>query len=283
MKITRVGSSLVAVTALSVVLAMTGGGGAASTESEELTPVASDGSTRVDKTYVDATGVVHYVYDPADRPGARYEVERGSQSAKGCSFYVEGTGSGQTGHITIVDEVSYDPATCVRTVSVATYPVEAVPAAVEAEFAPQAGVEYERASQTGQTARIGGASSNVILASWWQKLSAWVSDPIGIHVTETKIARSWNSSGGWHNDYTWGWYSPSGWSRTSSGTTGNSTTGDTRGSYINWAFGAQNEATYSDHTRTKLTTNSSGGWDWGYTMNKYGEADELLSYHYAFG
>lgn len=242
----------------------------------------------VSTTYRADDGAIHYRYDPSDRPGARLETEQGvaNTSARGehyCSFEASGDGTGNTGLVTVVDEVKFDPSTCERTVSVATYPTESLPAAVSSDLGRQKGMIYDSTAE-GVSPNTDGASQRGTLASWWQKLSAWVGDPVGIHVTETKISRSWDSGGGWNNNYEWGWYSPSGWYRTSQGQTGNPTTGDTRGTFENYAFGAVNEATHTNHSRTLIVTNSSGWWDWGYTMNKSGEgADVLLSYHYAFG
>ena len=240
---------------------------------------------QVDQAYVAPDGVVHYKYDPAERPGAQLEVEQGNvlRDGVGCGFDASGGGAGTSGYLTVVDEVSFDPGSCVRTLSVAVYPTGKVPDLVSRELAPQAGMVYDTATESaGISASKAGPAA--LASSWYQKLSAWVGDPVLIHVTETKIGRTWSSSGTWSNSYEWGWYTPTGWYRTSQGTTGNSTTGDTRGNYENWAFGAQNEQTNTYHTKTMLTTSSSGTWNWSYTMNKTGEgANSLLSYHYAFG
>lgn len=252
--------------------------------SPALASVESPDLPQVDKTYVAENGVIHYQYDPADRPGAQMEVQQGIALRGGavCGFNASGGGSGASGYLTIVDEVSFDPGSCVRTLSVAVYPAGNIPDVVARELEPQAGMAYDTATESGNLPAS--KADAAVLATWYQRLSAWVGDPIGIHVSETKIGRTWSSSGSWSNNYEWGWYSPTGWYRTSQNTTGTSTIGDTRGSFENWAFGAQNERTNTYHTKTMLTTSSSGAWTWGYTMNKTGEgADSLLSYHYAFG
>ena len=78
-------------------------------------------------------GVYHYAYDPAERPGADVHDERGVASTDGtCSFTGEGTGDSTT--VTVVDEVTFDPATCTRELSIAVYDADAVPAAVQEDL-----------------------------------------------------------------------------------------------------------------------------------------------------
>jgi len=238
--------------------------------------MADDGPQFVAETYTDDAGVYHYAYDPAERPGADVDDEQGVASADGtCSFAGEGTGDSAT--VTVVDEVTFDPATCTRELSIAIYDADAVPAAVQEDLGTQEGVEYAQAQESSSGDDVAPQ------ASWTQKLSAWVGDPVGIHVTETNITRTWQSTGAWHNDYHWGWYSPTGWSRTAHSTVGTATVGDTIGSFKNTAFCNPFAATYSEHYKTRLTTSTSGSWNWSYSMNKSGDCSSLLSYHYALG
>lgn len=235
-------------------------------------------SPQVNQTYVDSSGVVHYMYDPAVRPGATIRTETGKRDgAGGCLFSGEGSGGPADATVTVVDEVTFDPATCSRTVSVAIYPRSATPAKMAVSIAPQT------ESSDSSTASSPKPGVVVAAATWSQKLSAWVGDPVGIHVSETNITRTWSSSGTWNNNHNWGWYSPTGWSRTAYSQVDSSTVGDTIGTFVNWAFCNPFASTTDQHYKTRLTTNTSGGWSWSYSMNKSGDCSELLSYHYALG
>lgn len=242
-------------------------------------PAAADDMVAVDETYIDEKGVVHYKYDPAARPGAEISQERGVSTVRGtCTFRVTDDGVGDGATITIVDEVSFDPASCTRELSIAEYESDRAPQAVLSELAHQEGSEY-----VVETASHSADAGFAPMASWWQKLSTWYGDPVGIHVSETKIARSWDSGGGWHNTYEWGWYTPSGWARTSSGTSGTATIGETRGNFQNWAFCNPLAATNTYHIWTRLTTSPSGSWSRSYALDKGGDCSGLLSFHYAMG
>lgn len=233
------------------------------------------GTGPVDETYVDANGIIHYHYNPSDRPGAELKKVQGAgEDREGCSFPAAAEGSGNSATVTIVDSVSLDPNDCTWVLSIAEYASNAVPNSVAKELTAQKGMEYDTLSESSQ-------ESAQRFTSWYQKLNVWIGDPIGIHVSETSIARSWDSSGGWYNSYGWGWYSPTGWSRTGYNTIGNSTVGDTIGYFQNWAFCDPGAATDGDHWKTRLTTSSSGSWNWSYSVWASGDCSWLLSYHYA--
>lgn len=232
-------------------------------------------SLDVSQAYEDSGGVVHYAYDSSSRPSAVMRTVAGTEDSKGgCRF--DNQGPGRSGVVVIVDEVSYDPATCTHVLSVATYPSGSVPAAVTASLATPSNTKVST------TASSPSKSSNAAaLTSWSEKLSAWIGDPIGIHVSETNVTRTWDSGGGWHNDHHWGWYSLTGWSRDSYSQVDTATVGDTIGQFENTAFCPGLVIDY--HYKTRLTTSSSGSWDWSYSLYKNGACDHLLSYHYALG
>lgn len=243
------------------------------------TAVADDGQpVAVEETYVDSAGMVHYAFDPATRPGAKIIYELGTPSrAGGCTFQGAGSGMSPTAQLTVVDELTFEPATCARTLSTATYPIDSVPRAVTKELA--GGNDMATASTTISST----PSVPTRVTHFQQKLSAWIADPIGIHVSETKITRTWDSTGGWSNSHQWGWYTPTGWSRTSWSQIDTSAVGDTIGTFMNWAFCNPKASTTDQHYQTRLTTNPSGAWWWSYSMNKSGDCSWLLSYHYAHG
>ena len=217
--------------------------------------VAADAVTQ---TYVDAVGVVHYVYDPATRPQAQLQTDTGAKDSSGnCAFTDKGKGAADSTSITVIDEVTFDPAACSRVVSVAVYPESAVPTVVSSSIAPQ--TESEASSTVSSSTR----QVTPLVTSWRQKLSAWVGDPVGIHVSETNIDRTWDSTGYWSDYHHWGWWSPTGWWRSAYSQIDTSTVGDTIGDTIG--------------------SYSSGTWYWSYSLNKSGDCSALLSYHYAFG
>lgn len=96
------------------------------------------------------------------------------------------------------------------------------------------------------------------------------------------LSNSWDTSGWWENTHNWAWFSATGWWLDFDGVTDSSTTGDTRGYYINQVFCNPLDQTYADHYTTKITTSpSSDIYNWSYSMNKYGDCSGLLSYHYS--
>jgi hypothetical protein len=236
-------------------------------------PAMAETTAAVTQTYVDASGVVHYAYDPATRPGAVLSNVAGViDRSGGCGFDAGAKGDSST--VTVIDEVSYDPSTCTHVVSVAVYPANAVPAAMTDATAPQSNTE---AATTASSQKAG----IVALTSWSQKLSAWIGDPVGIHVSETNITRTWDSGGGWNNYHHWGWYSPTGWWRSAYSQIDSGSVGDTIGTFKNTAFCGP--TTIDQHYKTRLTTYASGAWNWSYSLNKSGACSDLLSYHYALG
>lgn len=233
-------------------------------------------SPDVAQAYVDSSGVVHYAYDSSSRPGAVMKTVAGTVDAKGgCGF--DGQGAGASGTVTLIDEVSYDPATCTHVLSVATYPSGSVPAAVSASLATPTNstTVSSSASSPSKTGAV------VALTSWSQKLSAWIGDPAQIHVSQTNITRSWNSGGGWNNYHEWNYFWATGWGIDSKSQIDTSTVGDTIGEFSNTAFCPGLVIDY--HYKTRLTTSSSGSLNWSYSLYKHGACDQLLSYHYALG
>ncbi|MDM4764397.1 hypothetical protein QT381_15460 [Galbitalea sp. SE-J8] len=257
-------SALVA--AATAALVLTAGVAPASADTEVVT-----------EAYIDASGVVHYPFDPAALPGASIVTQNGLTSRVGdCSFNATGSDSASEGPtLTVGQEVTFDPATCTRELALVTYPLSDVPAVVSATLEPEDGWVQEEA--TASSGEVSGRAT-----TWFASLNARVQDPVGIHVSSTTTERTWSSTGTWNNVHRWGWYTPTGWSRLSNSQVDTSTVGDTLGTFRNVAFCNPFAATDTNHSRTRLQTSSaSGGVTWGYTMNKSGDCSELLSYHYS--
>jgi len=269
-------------TALAVLLSMVGTSPAIASPT---TPAAHDATTpaAVGQTYIDSAGVVHYAFDPAERPGAKLVAQAGIAGADGdCSFSGKGPGgiAGLSPHtFTVVDEVSYDPSTCTHQLSVASYSEDTVPSVVQKSTAFQATDSASSfRSGVGPTSTAGLAT--IATTSWTATLTACIGDPIGIHVSETGITRTWSSSGTWSDSHHWGWYTPSGWSRTSYSQIDNSTLGDTIGKFYNGVF-CVGHPTTDTHSMTRIITDTLGDWTPSYVMNKTGGCTNLLSYHYS--
>ncbi len=225
----------------------------------------------VSKTYVDTDGVFHYAFDPSIRLGAVIRIVQGAKDAKGgCGFSAEVSGqAGSAEGTTTIDELTFDPATCESTLAVteSSGPLELM------GNLPSGSTDAS--SARGGTARAAAASY-----SYWAAMYAYILDPVYLVTTSTKCIRYWSPNGTWSNSHDWYWFTTSGWGRTSSGVTNNSTTCDTRGSYSNLAFWDPTLWTYADHSKTKVVTStSSGNFTTSYAMNKWGEKADWLSYH----
>lgn len=122
-----------------VVLALVGFSGAAAVSPPVSATVSGPAPAigAVDQTYTDASGVIHYVFDPASLPGAVPVAQEGDRAASGaCRFTGEDVGqAGADGpRITVMRELSFDPATCSRELAVASYTADTVPAGYAAEL-----------------------------------------------------------------------------------------------------------------------------------------------------
>ncbi|WP_448062007.1 hypothetical protein [Cellulomonas hominis] len=252
-----------------------------SRQAVDADPATSPADTpeSVAATYVDASGIVRYKFDTDEIPGATVRLETGNSSVDGtCSFSSSGKGSALTSggpRLEVGAELSFDPDTCVREVAVASYPLDAAPAELLAEVDTPAALTSEHVSQT-----FKGTGAVGVLATWSGSLNARVQDPVGIHVSRTEAARTWNSSGGATNTNGWGWYTPSGWTRLTYSTANTSTATNTKGTFMNLIFCNPFGETHTNHSRTEFRGYTSGAWDWGYDMTKSGDCSALLSYHY---
>lgn len=229
-----------------------------------------------DRTFIDEVGVVHYLFDPAQLPGAILQTDVGASRDTGsCEFTASGSGRADgVPQLEVAMEHTFDPATCTRELAVARYDLSAVPQVVLDYLELPEGSEIDENFEEG-------ASSTARLANWFGRMNARVQDPIGIHVSSTTAEHTWNSGGLVAHNNVWGWYTPTGWSRTSSSVINTPTVTNTRGTFQNVAFCNPFAATNTNHSRTEFRGYTSGLWDWGYTMAKSGDCAELLSYHYS--
>ncbi|MCB1280477.1 MAG: hypothetical protein KDB18_03035 [Salinibacterium sp.] len=225
--------------------------------------------------YIDHSGVVHYQFDPVELPGAIVRVDAGTSTDGSCQFTGTGSGSAKDAPtIEVGSELTFDPATCTRQIAVGKYELSNAPASVLATLNIPKGMITDSVIDTA-------ASAQAALSNWYGMMNARVQDPIGIHVSETEAEHTWNSGGVVSHHNRWGWYSPTGWSRTSSSTLNTSIATNTRGTFQNIIFCNPFAATYTNHSRTEFRGYTSGLWDWCYTMSKSGDCAELLSYHYS--
>lgn len=223
----------------------------------------------VEKTYVDADGVFHYAFDPSIRPGAATRTVQGSRGTAGCSFSFEESSSAGGGEgTTTVDELTYDPASCTFTF------------AITSSDGPLKTMGLTEPGSSEQASEAGGAAAAAASYTYWAAMYAFIEDPVFLITTSTKCIRYWSANGSWSNSHKWYWLSNTGWMRTSSGETNNSTTCDTRGNYSNLAFWDPTLWTYASHSKTKVVTSTtSGNFTTSYAMDKWGEKASWLSYH----
>lgn len=242
----------------------------------------SDGGAKpaaVARTYVDSGGVIHYAFDPAERPGATVAKVQGEPGQDGGCVFSGGGSGGPGADVTVVDELTLDPVSCIGTIAVATYAPEDVPDALNEALGP----DYSTASSSATgTAPDSDGLTLAATTTWSAGLLAFIWDPLHLTTSSTQSNRTWGSDGSWSNSHSWNWLTASRWSRTSYGVTDTSTTVDTTGYYKNIIFCDPTAPTYANHYKTRIVTNSSGGWDWSYSMYKYGDCASLLSYHYSF-
>lgn len=229
-------------------------------------PLASAETNAVSESYIDNSGIIHYAYDATDRPGARFVDDVGDKLPGGCGFSASGTGLGQTRTVTVVDEVSYDPSSCTRTLSVATYPVEEIPQGLREDL-------------EGATALDGEPSA--LASSWAVSLITWIEDPVKLTTTKTSTRRYWNSTGGYSGSHYRYQATNTGWTLTGYSPIDTASYSDTIARFQNTAFCNPSVATYANHNATRITTQTNGSWTYSQNMYKWGDCSSLLSYHYS--
>lgn len=231
----------------------------------------------VDKTYIDESGVIHYTFDPESMPGATLSRETTDLLSDGsCDLTASGGASGKAGDptITVGSEISFDPDTCERLMATASYPLDRAPQSVLDTLTPTDGTRVDSEHLSG------GFHPN---ATWFGKLKAYIEDPIQIDVSSTTSEHTWNSSGGESHNHRWGWYTPSGWSRTDYSAINGSYYTDTTGWFTNLVFCNPFLDTQTFHRQTIFRGYTNGTWSWDYSMNKGGgdgDCSYLLNYRY---
>lgn len=227
----------------------------------------------VEKTFTDSAGVVHYAFDPAALPGYRVVANKGQGVGGECEFVGSGSGTAGEPSFTRATELSFDPATCERTLAVATYPAAKVPTVV-----------------LGSTERATLVEAAAATASYTGYLKANVEDPPQLNVSSTRSTISWSATSSCVTSSTrspyWYWLSGTGWSRTSGSTPSNGMNCahaylNTIGTFRNDAFcpGSGN-TTYTNHSKTLFEGKPAGGYYWDYAMSKSGGCSSLLHYDY---
>ncbi|MEI2711777.1 MAG: hypothetical protein V9G04_00385 [Nocardioides sp.] len=234
--------------------------------------------TRTGAVSVDSAGVVQYGFDEAQLPGASFATQAGQQTRDGgCTFSEQAEGeAGQNGPtVTVTRDVSYDPKTCELKVASATYTSENVPDEYRDEL--------DEASEATGSFVDGGIAPRA--TTYIGILKVNVEDPVQIDVTSTTARVNWSGTSSCVNSSShtanWGWYSPSGWSRTYASWDNDRNCSraytNTKGKYRNGTFCATID-TRTDHSKTRFEGRPSGGWAWSYTVDKSGGCTSLLHY-----
>lgn len=243
------------------------------------------GAKATPSTYTDARGAVHYRFNPVNLPGHVVVRETGTRTSAGCEFSAQGSGSPVNGpRFTKIVEVGFDVRDCTRTLAVASYPGDDVPATVRNSDDTNASpAVYKWVVEEPVLLAAAGASYSGYL-------KANVEDPVQINVTSTKSKVSWTATSSCVTSSTqspsWYWFTTSGWSRTSSATLSSNRTCDRAriniaGKFKNDDFcpGSGN-TTYADHSKTLFEGRPGGRYAWAYTMVKSGGCSALLHYDY---
>lgn len=288
LKVTVVLVSAVASTALAQPAPASTGGGSGS-----MDEFASD------STYRDASGVVHYAFDPAEMPGGTIETQYGAPidpagigaAAAGCHFADSGAGEPTGGTFKFMREVRFDPGTCTRQLAVASYPVDSVPSTLAPEMddpSTEVGAESDLTSSNPAASVTNPAASLVTgSASYYGRIRVNVEDPPQIDVTSTRSRLWWPRTScvttADHESW-WRWYSSSGWERRTKGIGHNVGNCEARtqtyGKYRNGRFCASVD-TYTEHWATIFEGYRFGGWRWSYEVDKWGGCNWLLHYEYS--
>ncbi len=263
-------------------------GGSALPSASATTALATGGAksaapTRVDQTYRDGAGVVHYAFQPSGLPGARAVRQTGRAIRSGsCAFSGSGTGrADRTGpKVTVMTETTFDARTCTRELAVATYSRALAPASVvgKLDASPTATTSGAAAGTRGPLAPA--------VTRYIGSLKVNVEDPAQIDVTSTKSRVEWSGrscvSSSYHNAY-WHWFSGSGWRRTNAhwsyGRNCRRAYTNTYGKYRNGVFCVTID-TYTEHKQTRFDGRPRGGWHWAYHVDKWGGCNGLLHYEH---
>lgn len=238
----------------------------------------------VPATYQDEAGVVHYAFDPATLPGSAVTAQAGKRSlAGGCTFSSEGSAAkadAQGATVTISRELTFDATRCTRELAVAGYRLANAPAVVTQRL--EAKADGERVS----AARRPGTTAAAASYTYNGYLKVNVEDPPQIDVTSTTARVQWSGAScvsSSNHIASWGWYSPSGWSRTNASWSMDRTCSraytNTYGKYRNGVFCATID-TWTEHKKTWFEGRPGGGWSWSYSVDKWGGCTALLHYEY---
>jgi hypothetical protein len=247
-------------------------------------PAAALGAAppRVDSTYTDAAGVVHYAFDPSALRGATVVAQQGAATtAGGCRFSAEGSGGPHAGGpvVTKLTELTFDARACTRRLASATYPIATAPAALKAQLAA---TPDSSASASEAGGGVGAAVTNYI---GLLKLS--VELPSQIDVSSTQARVNWSGSpscvSSSSHSANWGWYTAGGWSRTgyswSYGRNCSRAYTNTYGKFksSSWCWPS---TTTTEHKKTWFEGRPGGRWYWSYEADKSGTCSGMLHYDY---
>lgn len=262
--------------ALSIAGLATGG-----VQAQALTTGAGPGEP-VGSTFVDAKGIVHYPFDPTDLPGFVVVTEKGDSVGDACTFSGAGSGSASEPTRVRMTELTFQPDDCSRTMAVATYPVATTPASADRR---PAGDE-----QTSSAVAADVTDASTAAVNYYGFLKVNVEDAAQINVTYTKSTISWAATSSCVTSSTrtagWGWYTPSGWFRTSYSTPSNGMNCghaylNTVGTYMNDLFcPGDGNTTYTNHSKTLFEGKPAGQYYWSYTVSKSGGCSSALHYDY---
>lgn len=232
-----------------------------------------------------APQAIVYGSEVSSWPGAVLTTESGTVGDDECTFHDSGNGAASadgTGQVTVIDTMSFEPATCTRTVVTATYSRDSAPEPLRKAVDAQLLVFPVSPTPLPAVGTLPGASTT----TWSGSLAVTVKDPLNLTITQTVTGLTWTgtdtSVAGWAPYHADSWATWSGWSRYAgrydfSGGGSTYAYADTAGYYRNDLFcPGRTNTTYSAHSVTYFRGEQGGGWRWSRSLHYSGGCSWML-------
>jgi hypothetical protein len=241
---------------------------------------------------VTSTGDYIYQSDLSDLPETSLIDEQGQPLGGGCVFASSGSGAAAVDgpRVVAMEEVSFNPSTCMRRIAVAEYPVDQAPQAVKELMVQSSEGEIVVEQGSLQLPGLAPQANKTYKAT----LNSYIKDPVGLHTTETWATVKWtaDSKKVYSASYThkYGMIDLTGWKLKTNhnyhGVTTSYAYANTTAKMQNNTFckllGVWQPTTYGEHNKTYVKGLPNGGWAWEDAMYKHGGCDWMLSYGRTF-
>jgi hypothetical protein len=233
-------------------------------------------------------------------PGAVTYQEQGTRTPTGtCAFQTEGKrDAGKGPAVLYFTELSYDAATCKRTMARAEYAPDKVPPAIAKRFQQREKAGQERVqTESAPPTRLNAAASQLTIVPFYVEAQAWWEDPIFIDLTLTRsrvsgsfVLEDLGLYGATYHESYWYWFDTSGWRRDSANhlfhadfynaLTNTIGTFSNPGFYLPFICDAMGGVTYSGHPVT-FVYYASGFVGYSMALEKGGNCQAGMSENFA--